>query len=178
MTDIASQLRDTIRGAQAACAGLSKDQLIAHPEPGWSIAECIEHLNTGNRKMLATMEAAVAGAPRSQGERKLRVLERVFLWMLEPPSRVKVKAPPSFQPETRAIDPDRALADFTTIVESAAALADRTSALAIDQVKVSSPASDKLQYSVWAGLHIIAAHNRRHIWQAGKVRSKLISSGE
>jgi len=175
MTDIASQLRDTIRGAKAVCAGLSKEQLTAHPVPGWSIAECIEHLNTGNRKMLAAIEAAVAGAPPSRGERKLRLLERIFLWALEPPSRVKVKAPPSFQPPVGTPDPERALADFGSLVESAAAFAERTSALAIDQVKVSSPASDKLQYSVWACLHIIAAHNRRHIWQAGKVRSKLAS---
>jgi hypothetical protein len=64
------------------------------------IAECIDHLNVSNEHYAAAIEAAIAKgpAPRTGSPPKLGLLERWFLKQMEPPAKIKVKAPSKFQP--------------------------------------------------------------------------------
>ena len=45
--------------------------------------------------------------------------------------------------------------------------------LDITRIRVTSPFNTSLRYSAYSALHILAAHERRHLWQAENVREQL-----
>jgi hypothetical protein len=45
--------------------------------------------------------------------------------------------------------------------------------LDITTIRVTSPVNASLRYSTYSALHILAAHERRHLWQAERVRDRL-----
>jgi hypothetical protein len=45
--------------------------------------------------------------------------------------------------------------------------------LDVTTIRVTSPFNASLRYSAYSALHILAAHERRHLWQAERVRDQL-----
>jgi hypothetical protein len=45
--------------------------------------------------------------------------------------------------------------------------------LAVDSVKIASPFSQRVYYSVWSSFVVTAAHERRHLWQAEQAAHSL-----
>jgi hypothetical protein len=43
---------------------------------------------------------------------------------------------------------------------------DFAQALALDRVEINSPFAEKMKYNCYSAFVLIAAHNRRHLWQA------------
>jgi hypothetical protein len=103
---------------------------------------------------------------------RLDLPSKLLSWFLEPPPKLRFPTPARFRP----IDPGppatvlhRFLASQTLLLD---AMAD-TSGLAIDQVKITSPFSSRLRYSVWSSFCVNSAHQRRHIWQAERAADQL-----
>lgn len=46
--------------------------------------------------------------------------------------------------------------------------------LAIDRIKITSPFSSHLRYSVWSSFCVNSAHERRHVWQAERAADELV----
>src|SRR5437667_4616850 len=96
------QLDAAERDAQALVAGLAEEQGTWQPQAGsWSIAECLDHLATGNRVYLRAMQEPVNRA-RARGRRRYRPVKPgwigyLFAQMLEPPPKwwSRLEAPPS-----------------------------------------------------------------------------------
>src|SRR4249919_3732111 len=68
------------------------------PFGGWSVAECLEHLDLTTRAFLPLWRDACLDAPKGDGPYGLDFLGRVLVCLLEPPSRMKMPTTPPFQP--------------------------------------------------------------------------------
>lgn len=141
---------------------------------GWSPSECMKHLNLTLSEMLPLLEAGVEEARRNQwqtqGPLSIGMVPRLLCWFLEPPYRVKVATQPAFLPGVVATKAE-AMAAWDRWHQALDELILRSDGLALDRPKLVSPfdPKGKMRYSVYAGLLILAAHERRHLWQASRV---------
>ncbi len=63
-------------------------------------------------------------------------------------------------------DPAEALEEFQAIGKVLEENLDSSRGLALDGVKLVSPFTEKMKYNAYSAFVLIAAHNRRHLWQA------------
>ena len=142
----------------------------------WSIAECVTHLTLSNRPFPPLLRAAFDEVRRAgrlgSGPFKVGLMGNLLKWSLEPPPRLKFKAKASFRPVEFG-PAERVLPDFLEAQEQIEACVREAAGLAIDQVKVVSPVDARVKYNGFAALQIVAAHERRHLWQAEQARKKL-----
>lgn len=162
------------RDARAVVEGLSEALGAWRAEPGsWSVAECLDHLATANRVYLGAMEPAAARA-LSAKRRRCRpahpgMIGRSFVNFLEPPVKRKSKAPRAIRPRTAPSLNDATKAFLASQDEVRRFL--RTYAgVDLAGVRFPNPFIRGVRFSLATGLHVIPAHERRHLWQAWRVR--------
>jgi hypothetical protein len=162
------------RDARTLVAGVPESQGTWRASTGsWSMAECLDHLATANVVYLQAMEPAAAGAKvqgrRRRGPAQPGIIGRWFVNSLEPPVKRRVKAPRLIRPRTGP-----ALADaFDAFLASQAHVQAflRTFAdVDLAGVRFANPFIRSVRFSLATGLHVIAAHERRHLWQAWRTR--------
>ena len=173
---LAAALDAAERDARAVAAGMNGSMGTWRAEPGsWSVAECLDHLATGNRVYLAGMEPAAERALR-RGSKRQRPAEPGlvggwFVRYLEPPVRagLKTKAPRKIRPR-----PSPGLEDaLSAFLDSQARVREFLGSYAtidLAAVRFANPFIPGVRFSLATGLHVIAAHERRHLWQAWRVR--------
>jgi len=159
--------------------GLSDAQFNWKPEPGrWSIAECVTHLNIANGGDLAPLESAIAaGRARNrmgEGPFSYGFLSRKFIATMEPTSRRKIKAPKLYLPPSHS-DKDETIKEYRRITAELRRLARSADGLHLARVKTTMPALPPalrpfVKMPLGARLHLITAHDRRHLSQAEQVR--------
>jgi hypothetical protein len=170
LADLIDQIDRASRDAAALVEGLGADRLIARPSTGgWSVAENVAHLSLTTRAFLPLFDAALADARArnltSQGPFRLDLWGRFLRWTIEPPPRIRVKTTAPFQPVD--VGPvAEVLPVFLSLQDELRARVEAADGLAIDRVKVVSPFSKNVKYSVFSAFTIALAHERRHIWQA------------
>jgi len=142
---------------------------------GWSVAECLEHLNLTTRAFLPLWSSACAQAPEGDGPYALDFWGKVLVWLMEPPSRFRLPTTQSFQPATAPADV--VLPAFLDYQEQLAAMLEAVRGRRIDHVKVASPFNQYMKYSVYSGFRICAAHQRRHMLQAERAADSLQVAG-
>lgn len=147
------------------------------PSPAvWSVADCLVHLNATSTAFLPRIREALSEAHR----RGLAGREpyRLDFWgwalcrLMEPPSRMKVKTPPSFQP-SGAGPPAKVLADFDRLQDLLLQCVQASEGLPLGRLKISSPFSTRLRYNLYSTYRVVPAHQRRHLWQAERVLATL-----
>jgi DinB family protein len=158
--------------ADALVAPLSEEQFIWRPAPGsWSVAECIDHLNVTARLFLPHLDESIAEATRrglyGEGPFAHDLVGRLFVRTMEPPARLKVKAPTSFQPAQRSRS--EIMAAFRAYQVQFVDRLRQASGLDLRRAKVHSPASTWIRMSLNSGFALMVAHERRHLWQAQRV---------
>jgi len=168
--------------ARSVAAGLSEDQGTWRERPdSWSVAECLDHLAIANEVYVGAMEPPAARA-REQGSRRRRpalpgFIGRWFVRSLEPPVKpaFKGKAPKLIRPR-----PSPALADalrrFLESQNLPRTFLRRYADIDLAGVRFPNPFVRGVRFSLATGLHVIVAHERRHLWQARRVRDALASS--
>lgn len=179
LRNLHDQLDAVERDAEALMAGLTEEEGTWQPAVGsWSIAECLDHIATGNRVYLRAMQESTSRA-RARGRYRYRPVRagwigQLFVRTFEPPPRwwSRLKAPRSIRP--RAAPP---LAEtFASFVSSHADLREflRTQAdLDLTGIRFRNPFVRGIRFSIATGLYVITAHERRHVWQAWQVRHRL-----
>lgn len=176
IADLAAQLDAAEQDAQNLLDGLTHDLGAWRPAPGtWSVAECIDHLDVTNRVYLNAMQEPAARA-RSQGlvrrgPAKPGLLGGWFARSLEPPVKPgrRMKAPRSVLPRTAAPLAEAAAAFHESQAQVRAYL-HANADLDLNRVRFPNPFIRGLRFSLATGLNVIAAHERRHLWQAWRVR--------
>jgi len=151
---------------------LSLEQLRWRPEPHrWSIAECLDHLNITLALYLPKIDHAI-GFGRGVG----RVLDQFSpgpeleaLRLVEPPVWVRTLAPPAILPAA-AVDPDRLVEQFHCTRDRYAETVGRAFRLDLSGIVIAEPLYPRIS-SVRGTLALLAAHDRRHIWQAEQIRN-------
>lgn len=181
-SSLTPQLADLDRQFEAATAqalqlveGLKESQFNWRPAPhSWSIAECLLHLNMVGHRCVPLLEESLATARRrglvGQGPFRYGWLGNWIIARTEPPSKHKYKAPRAFTPSCG--QPVTAvLPAFRSLQERLALQLEEASGLDLAHIKVPAPEARMLRFSLHLTFVWIAAHQRRHLWQARQVRN-------
>ena len=165
--------------ARHLLAGLTPEQGVWRPAPGaWSIAHCLDHLATANRVYLRAMEPSAANALARGSRRKRPALPGLiggwFVRSLDAPvrPRFKMKAPAKIVPRESPALADAA-AQFFAIQDQMRVFLRKYADIDLAGVRFPNPFIRGVRFSLATGLHVIAAHDRRHVWQAWNVRKQL-----
>lgn len=175
LEDYARQIDSVNAEAQALVDAHSPAELT-RPAPGggWSAAECLDHVATTVEKYLPAIRKALeegrSNGVTGEGPFRYGFLARTFLWALEPPVRMRVKAPATFAPRPQP-DPAAALAAYLTQHAELQKVLLQADGLDLAAIRVVSPASEKLKLPAGAVIGVLTAHARRHLWQARKALS-------
>ena len=160
------------KDAEALVLGL--DETTANWTPstgGWSVAQCLDHLAITNRVYLASLQEA---ADRARARGKLRRgaavpgwAGRLFLSGVEPPvkPRTRFRAPANIQPAP-APRVAEAYASWAASQQQVRSFLAANADLDLAGIRFVNPILRGIRFSVATGLHIITAHERRHLWQA------------
>ena len=164
------------RDARALVTGLSEDLGAWRADAGsWSVAECLDHLAIGNRVYLGAMqpaaERAVREGRRRKGPAQPGLIGSWFVRTLEPPAKrhSRSKAPPSIRPRVSPALHD-AIGQFLASQNEVRSFLRKYADIDLAGVRFRNPFLRGVRFSLATGLHVIAAHERRHLWQAWRVR--------
>jgi len=164
------------RDARTLVAGLTEAMGSWRAEPGtWSVAECLDHLATANRVYLHAMQRsadrAVAEGRWRRGPAQPGLIGRWFVRTLEPPvtPRFRVKAPAIIRPRVSPALNDAA-PQFLASQDEVRQCMRTYDGIDLAAVRFPNPFVRGVRFSLATGLHVIAAHERRHLWQAWRVR--------
>ena len=141
------------------------------PLGGWSVAECIAHLTLTNQFYFPISESALKDAPAGSGPYKMDWRGRLLKWFLEPPYRTRVKTLPSMEPHLE--DASRVLPEFLDSQRELIRKLQKWEGQAVDKVFIRSPFSSRVRYNIYSMFHVIAAHQRHHLWQAQRVNDLI-----
>jgi hypothetical protein len=157
--------------------GLSEAQFNWRPAPGeWSIEECLEHLTVVGGWEVRAIESAIdqahARGLKGTGPFRYSWFDRWLVRMTEPPVRRKVRAPRRFVPIHE--QPVTAVLPTFLHVQSMFLLQiNRAQDLDLARVKVATPISRLFRMSLGMTFLQAAAHERRHLEQARRVREQM-----
>jgi hypothetical protein len=160
--------------ARKLVLGRSADELATRLKPeSWSTAECLDHLARTTRSFLPAISRAVATAPKLTTKRSLRTgtVASLMIRNLEPPYRLRYKVIPQLAPQKTDFEAawsafDQSQAQLSEAVCSAAGLA-------IDKVTIPCPVCSRVTYNAYGAFRMLAAHQRRHLWQVQRILSAL-----
>lgn len=181
LRDLLRELDENREAARSVAEGLSGAALRRRPDPGaWSVAECLDHLVRTGEAYYPGIDRALDRA-REEGLRSEGPFSRGFLgrWLvrgMEPPPSLKVPAPAAFRPDppedvsTEADDP---LERFLEHQDELARRVREADGLDLEAVTVRSPVLSFLRINLYAALAYLAAHQRRHLWQARRAVDRL-----
>jgi hypothetical protein len=168
-------LDENDRRAEDLVRDLDDERLNWRPdERSWSVAQCLDHLNVSSFAYLGPMREALERARRKGAVRRGPIrpgpLGRRFVATLEPPPKRRIPAPKKIVPALRKGQAElmeewrRARSEVRDLLREAAGLD-------LNGTRFVNPFIPLLRFSLGTGFQVIAAHERRHLWQAGRVKA-------
>jgi len=155
-------------------AGLKESQFNWRPAPHrWSMAECLLHLNIVGDRYVHAIEKALdevkSRGLTGQGPFGYGFLGKWLLANTEPPPKRTFRAPRSFTPAygqpLTAVMPT-----FFHLQDQLMLQVEQSNGLHLEKVKVPAPGMGPIRLNLHISFAWIAAHERRHLWQARQVR--------
>jgi hypothetical protein len=161
--------------AQSLANALGDAVLNWQPNGGksWSVLQCLDHLLLMNRKYLKAMQDAVANnrdqlEPRKAPIRPSGWFMRWYISTEEPPPKFKLPAPRKIQPPSKLSG--EIVEEFCSVQKQLADFVREWGEADLGDLKVRDPIVP-LHLAADTQLVLIALHNRRHLWQAAKVKN-------
>lgn len=175
------ELRATGEEAEELAGGLTPEQLWWRPdEDRWSVGECLDHLvRTGAAYLEALDEAVEEGRRRgrfAEGPYRPGMVGRWLPRFLDPPPGLRVPAPPRIRPRRPGAERPGTeggpgpLPAFLALRGRLAGRLEAADGLDLRRVRVASPFVPLLRFDLGSAFRVVAAHERRHLWQARRVR--------
>lgn len=173
------QLRAEFAASQADAGrlmtGIRDDQFHWRASPGqWSICECLTHLNVVDGMDLEPLARAAiearANGWTSSGPFRYGAIAAWFITKMEPPVKLRTKAPKIYVPPPGQ-PRDVVLDEFYRIHHRLVGILSMADGLDLARIKVPTPLSKWIRFSFTQRLRLIAAHDRRHLWQAWQIPS-------
>lgn len=171
------EYQEAIRQLRDSAAQLGNrfnlNQLTWQPAAGerWSIAECLDHLTISTAIYLDAMQSAIGGAPTGPMAGIFQTAgfaSTKFTRDLDAPPRTKIPAPGKFRPRA-TLKPETILPDFLAAMDRVSSLVASTARNDLNAVRFPNPLTPLIRFTVGTGFLIVAAHGRRHLWQAEQV---------
>jgi hypothetical protein len=182
VTHLLQQFDAIDRNAQELVGRLTEEQGMWRPDPSaWSVAECLDHLAITNRVYLDAMREP---SRRARQDNQLQrspavpgVIGRWFVRSLEPPVKkyFKAKARKIVQPSPSPQLSD-AFEGFKSSQQRIREYIDEFAAIDLANIRFPNPFVPGVRFSLATGLHVLAAHERRHLWQASQVAAAMNAS--
>ena len=159
--------------ADVLTAGMTDDQFNWVPASGgWSVAQCIDHLNVTARLYLPTLDEGISEAIRrglyGSGPFRYNWIGRMLVKSVAPPPRFKVKAPKAFQPAPSRRRQET-LAAFRAYQVQFIDRLRQANGLDLARARVASPTASFLRIPLGSAFATMVAHERRHLLQARRV---------
>ena len=161
--------------ARALLAGLHDDLGVwREHSSSWSVAECLEHLALTNAMYLGAMLPAAAKARTEQRLRRRPaqpgIVGSLFLRVIEPPVTPlrKISAPTKIRPVRQSLAD--AIAAFFREHGQATSFLRENADLDLADIPFANPFIPGARFSLATGVHIVVAHERRHLYQAWRSR--------
>jgi hypothetical protein len=175
LQELLRALDENDRQAEDLVRDLDDERLNWRPdERSWSVAQCLDHLNVANRAYAVPMREALEKARRKGVPRKGPIqpglLERWFIASLEPPPKRRLPAPKKIVPAALKAR-DEVMADWRRIQAEVRDLLREAAGTDLNRTRFVNPFVPLIRFSVGTGFRVIAAHERRHLWQAGRVKA-------
>ena len=163
--------------ANEVVAGLDEARFNWRPSAAeWSIEECLAHLTMVGQWEIRALEQAIdRGKQRglfNPGPFEYGAVDRFILHQTEPPVRSPLPAPRRFVP-LHGQPVTAVLPTFLHVQSQLVLQLARADGLDLRRIKVATPISRFLRLSLGAMFAQIAAHERRHLDQAWRVRERL-----
>jgi hypothetical protein len=171
--DFRKQFEQISADADALVTPLGEEQFVWKPGPNrWSIAECLEHMNATARAYLPAIDEGIADAIRygayAEGPFQYSLVGRIFSRMMEPPARFRMRAAPDKQPGPER--PKReTLAGFRAYQVQYVDRLRQANGIDLSRSCVRSPLASWIRIPLGSAFASMAAHERRHLWQARKI---------
>jgi hypothetical protein len=159
--------------ADALCTPLTDDQFTWKPSPAmWSIACCLEHLNATARVYLSALDEGIADAIRrgiyGEGPFKYNWLGRLAVRLNDPPAMMRLRAPQNVQP-TAGRTRREIIAAFRAYQVQYIDRLRQANGVDLARARVRTPEKAWIRIPLGSGFALMAAHERRHLWQARRV---------
>ena len=174
LQDALNQVDALDRQAETIVSPLSDEQFHWQPNQGraWSIALCIEHLATSNRVYGEPMRGALDTARSKNLKRKgpiaSTIFGRMFISSLEPPVKRRMKAPTKIIPPSGGARTD-ILKRYYETHEQIRQMIRECADVDANRATFTNPFISLVRVRVGTAFRILAAHDRRHLWQAEQV---------
>ena len=143
---------------------------------GWSVAECIAHLNLTSDAYLPRLREAVARGRAEGGAAPARYRQDFLGWLIwravRPQTKMKSKTSAAFVP-TSTVPAKEMVAEFSRLQDEQIALTRQADGLPLGKLKIVSPFGPGIRYNVYSALTILAAHQLRHLDQAERAWQSL-----
>jgi hypothetical protein len=162
------------RKAEMYGAGLTEEQFHWQPDGGrrWSVAQCLEHLATINVLYSDAIWTGVAAAQARGWERRGPAVPgffgRRFVSSLEPPVKMRTRAPGRARPGS-ALSRSEILHRYLEAHDRFRQVVRAASRIDANRATFANPFFTWARVKVSTGLHVVPAHDRRHLWQAEQV---------
>ena len=179
--ELAGEFRAAADEARRLAQEFSSAELSQPPAPGaWSAADNLMHLAVASQalvpRMTRTLGKLADTGRRTEGRSRADWLGRLYARWLEPPARLKVRAPRPFVPPL-GMAAEEALGVFLAEQDRVLALVGQSVGLDLAARKVPSPVSRYVRYNVYSAFRIVIAHERRHLWQARRAALAVRQAG-
>jgi len=170
-------LEESDRQARALIAELDEERFNWRPdERSWSVAQCLDHLNAGNRIYCESMRGALEIAQRKNAARRgpiqQRAFERWFVGSLEPSSHRRLPAPRKIVPAARKSRAEVG-EEWARIQAQIRDLLVQAAPLDLNRTRFLNPFIPLFRFSVGTGFLVMETHERRHLLQARNVVAKM-----
>ena len=170
LDEVEQELNEATRRAWNLIHSNDGRLFTVRPTPGsWSAAECLSHLSISTEMFLPVLTQALEDARRrgltSTRKPTMDLLGRVLRWFLEPPIRQRVKTGAPFVPRSVRAKAE-AFGEFASLQSKLTEILTSARGLDLQKVKIVSPFDKRVKYNLYSAFRILAAHQRRHLWQA------------
>lgn len=171
----ARQFEASKREGAALAAGLTERQLNWRPGPDrWSVGQGLMHLAVGTDRVLPAIDRAIAQARErgwwASGPARYGWFTRLMVRSMEPPPKWRFKTIPLFYPPAETLHGDQVLRALDASRDRLLERVRLAEALDPKRAIVVSPVSRLIRVPLGGYLAFLAAHDRRHLWQAQQVR--------
>jgi hypothetical protein len=159
--------------AETLVTPLGQEQFVWKPgQNRWSIAECLEHMNATARAYLPAIDEGIADAIRNgayaEGPFSYNLIGRISSRFMEPPARFRMRAAIDKMPGPQR--PKReTLAGFRAYQVQYVDRLRQANGLDLSRSCVRSPLASWIRIPLGSAFASMAAHERRHLWQARKI---------
>jgi hypothetical protein len=164
--------------ADAVASRVTEEEFFWQPDGGrrWSIGLCLDHLAVANTVYGAAIRGAVEAA-RARGWSRTGpgapgFFGRRFIQSLEPPVRLRTSAPGTIKPRP-VTSRDTILRAYHEAHDEVRRLIADAATIDTNRATFRNPFLPLINVRVSTGFNVIAAHDRRHLWQAEQVERAL-----